>query len=1271
MTATTATPTITDVFDLPRAQDIRALGFVIKLGDVDARSGGADEQRVAKLIDDYVITPSVEAELPRILDDIKQVYDRGEEYGRFIHGSFGSGKSHFMTLLSMLLEHVGPAWDKFRPLLARHRAAQKAEGRAPVGRNLVDHETWIPQANLLVVRIHMLSVRGRTTGLDRAVYDAFNAALERRGKPSFEFLHVDAIFAEIRREADNYGDLVWKHLQTAGIVGSAEEFEAVAKGSPRGRERLARAWLAHKGRDPAQSGIDPRWSEGLRRMGEHARAQGFGGIVLMIDELLLWLAEKSGQEFVREINDLDVIVDHNTGQRPLPIFVFAALQRNVKEFFPDLADESKIYEHIDHHLKRFEITKLEDTGLRHIVKGRVLRPTDAAMVQRAVDSLAEAHKRVLPALLADADLDYLRDVYPFHPALIEMLVDVTSLMQRERSALRLLYELLVIHYPNLPLGQFLPVGSAFAAIFPRSGVEASKKVELMQDIHHQYYTRLVPAMQAMAEDDARELDPERLRALDQLVKTVLLAEVSPKLKQNGLTIERLVQLNAVDVEGETYRSRVRVAETDLLALSQAVPDLQVAGRGKTALVRYVLGRVSLGEILRRARSKVDNAQQRFRVFWPALKQALSIAGHKGFEDGGPNRGDWDLKDWRRTRRRGALVLGNVREMTYEDFVPPAGTFQVLIDYPWDKPGHTVDEDRLKATKVRKTRGSMYTACWLPRHLSPTELAVLTDLAALQYLLSDPGQEDLLDTLGPQDRTKVLDQARIRLKTSQGQLDDLLREVYIRHGEFLALISDVDKSRPHETLADNLRHIATVLMDRRYPQHPAFLAEPRAADLTLLLSWMVAAGETDVSVGYDEATGKVLRNLGQPLELVNLGQSKASLRLDSRYIKDVLQRTDKDSLSWAPVAEHLRESYGLQSRVVNLFLCFLCQRNHRALDELTGEPIEVDIGISPSARVRLERGALVGGAQWHRLRALGHQLLAVPRPLAPRSLQGQDRFAVALKDRGRDKRAALQVLHQRLVALGVGDTERSEDAQTGEHSQASERLTELALANARLAALAKATTDSFSVLNELLDAWPDDASDPLRAVVEQVEAVRDSVGAINEHARKNLQAGAHHPQVGGDVQDHLAALDSRLAAAQAAQPLTGDWVQRWNEKAQALVRRLIEQPSPHVGPTHSPVVNTVAPLRIGDSKSGQEPAAAPVTSPLSATLHAANVQTSTLHTATIDPGDAQAVDTFLRAVRRALQTLNAGSRITLAVVRTGASTGASTEAGATAQTEESR
>ena len=38
------------------------------------------------------------------------------------------------------------------------------------------------------------------------------------------------------------------------------------------------------------------------------------------------------------------------------------------------------------------------------------------------------------------------------------------------------------------------MGSAFGAIFPEAGVEASKKVDLMQDIHRQYYERLRPAI---------------------------------------------------------------------------------------------------------------------------------------------------------------------------------------------------------------------------------------------------------------------------------------------------------------------------------------------------------------------------------------------------------------------------------------------------------------------------------------------------------------------------------------------------------------------------------------------------------------------------------------------------------------------------------------------------------------------------------------------------------------------------------------------------------
>ncbi|MBX7096839.1 MAG: hypothetical protein K1X89_03920 [Myxococcaceae bacterium] len=1120
--------TIKDVFDLKPANELTSMGFVVRLREADRAS-----EEFKNLVSDYVVTPSVEKELPLILDKMKQVYSRGEEYGRFIHGSFGSGKSHFMSMLAAVLENVPEAWAKFGPLLKKG-----------------EHQAWLEKAGLLVVRLHMLSTRGRTTGFDRAVYDAFNAALARRDKATFEFLNLDAVFAEARREAQEYGDVVWKKLESAGIVGSKEEFEAIAAGSITARESFAKAWLQHKGRNLADAGIDPKWSEGLKRMAAHAKAQGFGGIVLMVDEFVLWLAEKSGREFIQEINNLTMIVDHDKGQRAAPIFVFVARQRSLSEFFPDLADDKQIYEHINHQAQRFEVTNLEDVELRHIVRGRVLRPRDPKAIDAAVAALAEKHDKVWKALLANGDSAYLKDVYPFHPALIEMLVDVTSLMQRERSALRLLYELLVVHNPDLPLGAFIPVGSAFSAIFTRAGVEASKKIELMQEIHHAYYLRLEPTIDQLAVELGADFTPERKTALQHHVKTVLLGAVSTRLAGSGLTIERLVQLNTADVEGESFRTQVRIAQTDLRALSTRLPDLQIVGTDKTAQVTYVLGRVSLGEVLKRAQSKVDNLSTRFRTFWGALRKALDLDGAKGFEDGGPNEGDWTLL-WRKTRRRGRIKLNNVREMSQQDFEPPEDAFAVLIDYPWDEPGRTVDEDRMRAVTARKKKGNLHTVCWLPRHFTDGELAIITELAAVRYLRSEAGQEDLLETFGKQDRTKLLENAVAREKMLADDLDALLLRVYVKEGEFFPLVNGVDSARPRETLFENLEHITAALMDRRYPQHPLFTAEPKKADLQCLLEWMLSAGEQGVSVAYDEETGRVLNALAKPLELVNVGQTKASLRLDSRYIKDVLQRSDADSVSWTAVAEHLREQYGFQPLLIELFLNFLCRRDHRAIDEATGETVEVGFNMSASQRLRLQRGKLLGSAEWGRVRDLGHVLFGLARPSVHRSLQSQDASARDLAEAGKARRGVLQSLHQRLVELGA---------------EQGERVKELGVASQRLAALAQHTTDSFKVLSDLLTAWADEPADPFRIVVQQASSMLEAVTDLDRHSRTLIEGGRQHPTLAGEFSLHLGALNARLAARQVEQPLTREWVREWNEKARRLTRRLVEVvPPPPQGP----------------------------------------------------------------------------------------------------------
>ncbi len=1116
--------TISQAFELPNRDEIQAMGFVVRLSS----KATAESATQKKLVDQYVFTPTVRKSLPIILDQMRQVHHRGEEYGRLIQGSFGSGKSHLLTILSLLLENADTAWSRNDPAV----------------QNVLEHREWLGESRLLVVRTHMLGMRGRDMGLDRILYRSFNDALERKGREPFGILNVDGVIAEVRREAEVYGEEVFDKLAAADIVGSREELEEL---DAEEREDFARAYLELKGRDASSSGLEPVWTDGLHRLADHAKAQGFGGVVFMIDELLLWLAEKTGRQFAQEIHDLNLIVDHPTGRRAVPIFVFVARQRNIREFFPELTSEDAIHEHLDHHAKRFEKTELQDVELRHIVKGRILRPREPARVAAEIEDLVEAHRKLLPTLLQNADVSYLKDVYPFHPALIETLVDVSAAMQRERSALRLLYELLVIHHPDLELGEFLPVGSAFDAIFPAEGiVEASENEARFQEIHRQYHHRLKPAMERLQEEG--ELDSEGRRMLEQLIKTVLLSEVSQRLKGNGLSVRRLVGLNVADVAGATERLQSSRALAALAALSRRVPELQISGTKADAVVRYTLSTVSLSEFLERARAKVGNSKPAWmRLLLDVLRPMLGLAGKKAFEGYNPPIKGTYRHEWRRTVRAGIVQIGNVRTTGYAEFNAPVGSFRILIDYPWDD-GHTVDEDRLRAANARKQNGNQFTVCWLPRHFEKQERELVQELCAVRYLLSDQGKDELLRDLAHSDRQTIVGEADTRRRRLLADLEGVLRRVYADQGEVFPLNDGIDTERPFkDDLGKNLGHFATALLDRRYPSHPSFGAQPGKKALERLLAWLVRANEAGTtSVDFDHETGKVLRHLGQPLELVNLGQQRGLLRLDSRYFREVEKQTHRPKVDWSDVRRHLEETHGLEPPVIDVFLGLLCARGFRPLRARTGEVVEVGIGTTKKESLILERADLLEPAPWGRARDLGEQLFGLEKPSAHRALGEQDRFAGLLHEQGRRRRRTLSELRQQLLALGVG-----EDAV---------RLAELKEAFKRLAPLESERTDSYKTLSDLLERWDEDALARLRIIVGRCEKTHGALQDLGVQDRTSLENGRSHPSLGPKVTAHLEKLTKTLSASEHADALTSKKIAEWNDRAHLLVQELIKSTS---------------------------------------------------------------------------------------------------------------
>ena len=106
------------------------------------------------------------------------------------------------------------------------------------------------------------------------------------------------------------------------------------------------------------------------------------------------------------------------------------------------------------------------------------------------------------------DRSIFRQVYPFSPALVDTLVGVSSVLQRERTALKVMMLLLVEQRETLKLGDIVPVGDLFDVI--AHGDEAfSQEMAIHFDnakrLYHQKLLPLLEAQHGMRKEEIEQL----------------------------------------------------------------------------------------------------------------------------------------------------------------------------------------------------------------------------------------------------------------------------------------------------------------------------------------------------------------------------------------------------------------------------------------------------------------------------------------------------------------------------------------------------------------------------------------------------------------------------------------------------------------------------------------------------------------------------------------------------------------------------------------------
>ena len=167
---------ISDILDLP--DRVRKGDFVLNL------SKGVTEPE--KTLEQYVVTPQLVACFDDALGFIKSAVDAANSKACYLHGSFGSGKSHFMAVLHLLLQHNSAV--RSIPELAK----------------VCDDNQWVETKNFLLVPYHMIGSRNMASAIFGGYVD--HVQEHHPGTPLPGVYLADEIFENAKQIREDLGD---------------------------------------------------------------------------------------------------------------------------------------------------------------------------------------------------------------------------------------------------------------------------------------------------------------------------------------------------------------------------------------------------------------------------------------------------------------------------------------------------------------------------------------------------------------------------------------------------------------------------------------------------------------------------------------------------------------------------------------------------------------------------------------------------------------------------------------------------------------------------------------------------------------------------------------------------------------------------------------------------------------------------------------------------------------------------------------------------------
>ncbi len=866
--------------------------FVLNLADGVAHG----EQTVRR----YVVTEGLATAFDGALGLISGALEDKRSKAAYLHGSFGSGKSHFMAVLNLLLED-----GENRTGVRELKRLEKV---------LVKHREWLGRRKLLMVPFHFIGA----ASMESAILGGYAEFIQKRHPESpLPGVYVaDAILANAAALRGGMGDEAFFGMLNEGsragrwgqVLWDEGRYGAAASAEPGSQERaklvgelVSRVLTSVQDTARASGGGEGFVSldEGLETIAHHARGLGYEGLVLFLDELILWLASRASDlAFIhREGQKLSKLVEAQHAARPIPIVSFVARQRDLREFIGQShtgAERSSFSDTLQWWEGRFDTITLEDRNLPVIAGERLLRPRTAEAREQIQQSFEALTRRMRPEerdtiRTRGADDATFAQVYPFSPALVQALVALSTFLQRERTALRLMLMLLVEQRETLALGSVVPVGDLWDVVVGGEEPFSEALKQPFRSARELWHNKLLPMLSrdhglAPRKDDEEEAArPQAFNDDARMLKTLLLASLVPQTEAfNGLTVERLHALNYGSVRSRISGGELSILTRKLQGWASHIGELRLSEDGKVSLQ---ISAIDPDVLLDRA-NHADNPGNRKRLVRELLFDWLGLSTEGRLME------DHKIA-WRGADRQYRVLYRNVREMTLESLKnPDEADWTVAIDYPFDEEGHypTDDRARLQEHRDQHPEGT-HTLGWLPSFLSARGREQLGRLVKIGYVLDR--FDDFADELPPTDRPvmkQLLENSRSALRqgllraleVSYGLSNEDLDTVDITQGlneHLFSLHGDYSPRMPGgKSFAETLQALMFDALAARYPEAPKIpherLAHARTSKMAELIHKSITSPERRVHV-EDRAMRQALKEYAQPVELGQMGETHFS------------------------------------------------------------------------------------------------------------------------------------------------------------------------------------------------------------------------------------------------------------------------------------------------------------------------------------------------------------------------------------------------------------